>query len=416
MVEVHKFGGASYKDQNSIKITLKRIQSLSDKSIVVTSAFYGVTDHLHSYSRISSLNDVDKFISKLLQMHNSRLDGISEIKISRDLREVVELYELLKGYSITGIDTPRFKDLVISFGEQISAKLLSNILDAPYVDPAEFLLTTDEHYSASVLIKESKKVTIEALLPLFEVSNILIVPGYFGKNSKGEISLLGRSGTDYSAAVIANMLNATKLVIWKDVTGFMSGDPRVVGSPQIIKFLNYSDAADLAFHGAKLLHPKSIHPARELNIPIVIRNLFDEISETVISDSTPQISNITYKSGLKLAKYASKDLHNIFQEFLRKEQRGEIEIVLIHKFPNNSWILYDDFLNEAESYCIVYVKGEFLRKNPIFYAEMFKWMRIQNKQVIDLSVGGVNSPLELLVRTKDVDDVVKYIHSMLISF
>ena len=198
-------------------------------------------------------------------------------KILSEINLLLEdLGKLLQGIALTGDASPALEDQVLAFGERISAVFLNGILfneglEAKVAFPETIGLITDGEFgTASVdFVKSTNKVR-ESL----SGDIIYVVPGFYGISAEGKTTLLGRGGSDYSAAALARCIGAYSLDIWKDVNGFLSADPKIVEHPVQIQKLTYNEAAELAYFGAKILHPRTVEPLSDPHIPIRIFNIY----------------------------------------------------------------------------------------------------------------------------------------------
>ena len=281
---VVKFGGSNLKCKEDIGRIIQVVKNYGQPVVIVVSAFFGVTNFL-----IESLEKArhDEQVAKkttayllnlkreTLEMHiqDSNLINkiLSEIGILLD-----DLERYLHGIALTGDASPALEDHVLAFGERISAVFLAGILNNEGIEtkvafPEEFGLITDGEFgTASVdFVKSTAKVR-EAL----GNELVYVVPGFYGISPEGKTTLFGRGGSDYSAAAIARCVGAPSLDIWKDVNGFLSADPKTVENPVQIHKLTYNEAAELAYFGAKILHPRTVEPLSAPHIPIKIFNIY----------------------------------------------------------------------------------------------------------------------------------------------
>ena len=281
---VVKFGGSNLKCKEDIGRVIQVVKNYQQPVVIVVSAFFGVTNFL-----IDSLEKArhDEQVAKkttgylyqlkkeTLELHiqdtDLRISILSEIELLLN-----ELEKLLQGIALTGDASPALEDHVLAFGERISAVFLSGILnnegiEAQVAFPESIGLITDGEFgNASVdFVKSTIKVR-EALADEL----IYVIPGFYGVSFEGKPTLLGRGGSDYSAAAIARCIGAVSLDIWKDVNGFLSADPKIVENPVQIQKLTYNEAAELAYFGAKILHPRTVEPLSDPHIPIRIFNIY----------------------------------------------------------------------------------------------------------------------------------------------
>ena len=280
---VVKFGGSNLKTSDDIKNIIKVVKNYNRPIVIVVSAFFGVTNYLQegitkAQHSIDYIDDMYKFIQKLKkEVIDNHIDDQKlkeEIHTSLNTR-LDELTNFLKGIHYIG-DVPDFvEDRVLSYGEKLSSLLLTyifrhNNIDAVEKLPEDIGLTTyATSKNSSIDFITSKPLVSEAL----NEDKIYVIPGFYGVSPKGRIALLGRGGSDYSAASFASLINAESLDIWKDVDGYLSADPKLVENPIKISNLSYREAAELSYFGAKILHPRTVEPLMENNIPIRIFNI-----------------------------------------------------------------------------------------------------------------------------------------------
>ena len=284
---VVKFGGSNLKCKEDIGNIIRVIKKYDQPVVVVVSAFYGVTNYL-----IDSLDKArhdesiaQKTIDYLLLLKRETLEmHIGDtIVIDRILSEIgillEELGRYLRGIALTGDASPALEDHVLAYGERISAVFLAGIFNYEGIEtkvafPESIGLTTDGEFgTASVDFVKSTARIREALSGDMVV---YVIPGFYGLSLEGKTTVFGRGGSDYSAASIARCLGAPSLDIWKDVNGFLSGDPKTVDNPVQIGQLTYNEAAELAYFGAKILHPRTVEPLAAPHIPIRIFNIYSD--------------------------------------------------------------------------------------------------------------------------------------------
>lgn len=286
-MKVLKFGGSSLKDGASMMSVGEIIASDSEEKVIVVSAIQGITDSLLDFmSKVRREEEVQQFIRTLRDRHLKLLTevaGSMDVKqtaVSQLSAQLVRLERILYGIIYLEELTPRTKDLVQSFGERMSVIVMSAMLqemgvNAIPVEADELGMITDGTFgSATVDMENTRSNIAPKIYEMFKRQETPVVTGFFGKTAEGYITLLGRNGTDYSASVIANAIDADSLEIWKDVDGFMSADPKVVPEAVPISQLSYEEAAELSYFGAKVLHPRTVEPARAKGITIKVKNVF----------------------------------------------------------------------------------------------------------------------------------------------
>ena len=207
------------------------------------------------------------------------------------------------------------KDAVVSYGEQLSSRLLAEVLKARglnvrQVDSRRLIVTDDEYGAATPIWDETEKLVRLEISPMIAAGEVPIMGGFIAANRGGETTTLGRGGSDYSAALVAAALRASELQIWTDVTGVMTCDPHIAARPRTIPVLSYEEAAELAYFGAKVLHPKTIKPAVDSSIPVRVCNTFepDTVGTMVLAESAEtqnKIKSIAHKKNITILRITS---------------------------------------------------------------------------------------------------------------
>ena len=288
---VHKFGGTSVGDAERI-VNVSQIICNSRRerpTVVVVSAIGGVTNRLIAVARAAAGGDreaVDRVREEIARIHLDIADALPEGGPDRSAtseavrRRIDRLSRFLESLAVLGELTARGHDAVVAFGEHLSADLLaatvrSRGVDATAVSATELIVTDGVHGAAKPQMAPTKANVADRVLPLCDDGIVPIITGYVGATPDGVTTTLGRSGSDYSAAVIAACVGANELRIWTDVNGILTADPNVVPDARILRELTYQEAAQLARFGAEVLHPRTIGPIVESCIPLRIVNSFD---------------------------------------------------------------------------------------------------------------------------------------------
>lgn len=316
-LQVHKFGGTSLGSAERIVNAARLLAAAARRRpvVAVASAMGGVTDLLLSAAKDAEagrLKPALATVETLRERHAAAARGIAEATGARvrfDDALLSELATLLSGVSMLREKTPRVTDLISSFGERLSAPLLAEAVRALGVpskalDARAFLVTDGRFGAAQCDRKKSDPKARRALRPLVAGGVLPVVTGFIGKTATGETTTLGRSGSDTTAALLGAALSAAEVVIWTDVDGVLSADPRVVPEARLLPRLSYREAAEMTYFGAKVLHFPAVLPAIAASIPLVIRNSFapakagTTISER--SDGRPGIRAVTAIPGMCL--------------------------------------------------------------------------------------------------------------------
>lgn len=286
MIKVMKFGGASLDDGASFKAIKDIIVRQQEKKVVVMSAIKGITQELNRGvdEVLRDERRIDPILNSISSKHLTLIR--SSLCSPRILSETLEkvsvlmrkLERLFYGIAYTEELTPRTRDMVLSFGERFSVRIMEGIflsegLKARAFDADELGIITDGEWgNATADLKETSRHLKKKLMKCLDEGVIPIVTGFFGRTPQGHTTLFGFGGSDYSAAIVAYSLDAGVIEVWKDVDGFMSAEPDLVPRAHLIDRLSYEEAAELAYFGAKILHPRIVGPAELKDIPIRIKN------------------------------------------------------------------------------------------------------------------------------------------------
>jgi aspartate kinase len=285
---VMKFGGSSISTTERIQNVLEVIRSNKDRSpVIVASALGGVTDGLYQLAH-DALKGKDGALSKIQARH---YDTARELGIDGSMLEepFSELAVLLKGIALVKELTPRTLDYVMSFGERLSTRIIAAALTAKGL-PAEQhdafdigMITNDVFGNAHPLGQA------EALIQksISEIKSIPVITGYLGKTENGDITTLGRNGSDFTATYIGAAIGAEEVQIWSDTDGVMTADPRITKEAKPIPTLTFEEASELAYYGGKVLHPATITPAIQKKVPVRVLNTFkpDHPGTTIVSET-----------------------------------------------------------------------------------------------------------------------------------
>ena len=281
-MKVLKFGGTSVGTVESILSVKKIVEAIEDPVIVVVSALGGITDKLLLTSSMAAKGDVgyEKEFSGIVSRHLDVIEGvIPDVDKRRSVQIRVmnlldELGNILRGVFLISDLSDKTSDAIVSYGERLSSLIVSNVIqDAQLFDSRKFIKTTKQFNKHIVDFELTNQLIQETFNPLPKVS---LVPGFISTSKdNGEVTNLGRGGSDYTASILATALDASILEIWTDVDGFMTADPRVINSAYVIDRLSFTEAMELCNFGAKVIYPPTIYPVYHKNIPIRIRNTFN---------------------------------------------------------------------------------------------------------------------------------------------
>ncbi len=292
MTLVVKFGGTSVGNAAAMKRTVDLIAGAGERVVVVASAMGSrpvkVTDLLLQGAHSALSGDADNFrqVADLLrQTHLEAIDGLlsperERQQVMAQVNAIIDRFQALcQAVLVLGELTPRALDAISAMGEQMSVRILAaglreSGLAAQAIDATELIITDDNFQAATPLWPETNAACDRILQPLLDQGVIPVVTGFIGATREGVTSTLGRGGSDYSAAILGQALAAREVWIWTDVDGVMTADPRLVPEARTIPVLSFREVAELAYYGANVLHPKTMRPCVEHNIPLRIKNTF----------------------------------------------------------------------------------------------------------------------------------------------
>lgn len=274
---VIKFGGTSVSSEKNIRSIKSILNGQKDHFVVVVSALSGITNQLESLTQQSLTGDYETTLKEIHEQHTQLIDEVMLTRNQTEVfifiqKQVIELERICQGIYALGEYSEKAQARILSFGERMSSMILWKYflqegIMMDYVDSRELISANSDYCNAEV----EKEETYEAIQKQV-FGRSYIVPGFVASNEKGETVLLGRGGSDYSAALFAAALNADRLEIWSDVSGMQTANPKVVRNTQPIDSLSYKEAVELAHFGAKVVYPPTILPVMQKNIPVYLKN------------------------------------------------------------------------------------------------------------------------------------------------
>lgn len=458
-MKVLKFGGSSLATGERIKNVAKIIIETKSKKqglVIVVSAFGGITDKLIELGNIASLGDgqyldiIDGIVKRNQEISNvlfpKKVDQNAFIKELSVFQE--ELKGLVKGIFLLREISPRSLDYLLSFGERISAFTLSyyiNLNGKPsvYADARQFIKTDKKYNKATVdflstnhLIKDYFKT----------VTAIPIVTGFISTAFDGTTTVLGRGGSDYTAAIIGAALNASVIEIWTDVNGVLSADPRKVNDAYTIPYLSYDEASEISHFGAKVIYPPTIIPARNLNIPIIIKNSFfpDNAGTTIQRQKTVSekilkgVTSISKVSMLTLQGSGLVGVPGSAAKLFMALSEQQINIILISQGSSENSISYVISADQSEvatiaqekafekeienglvdkakvesDLSIVSIVGENMRNTPGIAGKMFKALGSNGINVFAIAQGSSELNISAVVHKDNEVKSLKVLHEL----
>jgi aspartate kinase len=307
---VMKFGGTSVEDPAAIRRTADIVAgrvAQGKQPVVVVSAMAKVTDQLLRAAETAVLGDRAGALAISSRLRVRHRDTAAELlKDSTALVDEIDqkfdsLDEILRGLAAILELTPRVTDLIVSYGELLSSRIVAATfsevgLNAVHVDARQIIITDSQFQKAIPQDAIIDKRSQDKLLPLLAEDHVIVMGGFIASNEAGISTTLGRGGSDFTAALIGGALAAEAIEIWTDVDGIMSADPRVCPDAYRVKVISFEEAAELAYFGAKVLHPATILPAVKKNIPVLVLNSRNAACEGTRIISLPPHCKSPFKS------------------------------------------------------------------------------------------------------------------------
>lgn len=332
-MKVFKFGGASVKDADSIKNVAGILSSYQQENIfVVISAMGKTTNALEEFTRelLVNSNNAHTHLDKIKEFHFSIIRELFQDQpnhpVFDDIHNTfVELDWMLD--DSLGLSFDNAYDQIVSMGELLSTKIISHYLNKvgitnKWIDVRDFLRTDNNYREANIEWDVTQQLYDELKDSFFTTTNRLcITQGFIGCTSENFTTTLGREGSDYTASIIAFLNQATELIIWKDVPGVMSGDPKKFPEAVLIPHLSYHDAVELTYYGATIIHPKTIKPIQNKNIPLLVKSFVNpHTTGTIINNQTVSNSQecFIHKPNQILLSISGKDFSFIVEENISK--------------------------------------------------------------------------------------------------
>lgn len=288
-IEVFKFGGTSVGSADALRLALGHVRAHKGPLAIVVSAMSGVTDGLIAGVEAAKRGDVEQADRQAAQLEQ-RYVQITEAVLTTRARTTemrVQIIEasseyraICKGVSVLKELTPRTLDAAVARGERLLARLFAHALAergarAQYVDAVDIIFTEPKHGSLWPNAAKTKAAANKLISPLLAKGTRVIMPGFIARGEHGEVVTLGRGGTDFSAALLGAALAAKQVTLYKEVDGLMTADPKRVPEARVVPELHYREAAELAYYGAKVLHPRTMIPLADLEIPLYVKNTFN---------------------------------------------------------------------------------------------------------------------------------------------
>lgn len=445
---VMKFGGTSVGSAARFAVCaeiIDKTRKASPAPVVVLSAMAGITNQLIEGAESARERNLEAALKCLEGIRQRHIETVNELFQDEDVREdlyktindqLADLEILYRGVSYLGELTRRSLDMISSFGELLSTRIMARYLNdrgikTSWLDARDFLITDGSFGNASPLMETTRSKTSGAVLPEVAAGRVVVTQGFIGATSDGITTTLGRGGSDYSASIIGVACDAREIQIWTDVDGMLTADPRVVPEARIIERVSFHEASELAYFGAKVLHPLSIKPAIESSIPVrILNSLKPEGEGTVITaDATSDapICAIASKKGITALFITSLKmlmthgyLARVFSVFDRFKtpidliSTSEVSVSLTIDNTENLESIVEALSELAEvsvmhKVAIVSVVGRQFREKTGIAGTVFDTLKDIN--ILMISGGASDINLSCLVAGDDADRAVRQLHA-----
>jgi len=447
---VMKFGGTSVQDAKAIERAAAIVKErLPQKPVVVVSAMAKVTDQLLVMARAAGAGDRKtslRLCRALQERHYETAGELLGTALFTDFHSELgsdfeNLEELLRGIAAVGELTPRTTDHVAAYGETLSSKIVAAAflalgIASALVDSRECIVTDGAHTKAAPLFEETNERLRSKVKPLVDAGRVPVMGGFIGATKSGVTTTIGRGGSDYSAAIVGAGLNAERIEIWTDVDGMMTTDPNLCPEARRIKVISFEEAAELAYFGAKVLHPATVLPAVQKNIPVYILNSLNPSCEgTRITAQSPPCKNsfkaIAVKKRITIVDVAAPRmllahgfLKAIFEAFDRHHiavdvvSTSEVSVSLTVDSNESIPALAADLAKLADvkyegRKAIVCVVGDNLRGTPGIAASVFGELRDVNIRMISQGASEIN--ITFVIEEDAVPQAVRRLHKTFFS-
>lgn len=470
MTLVMKFGGTSVGSAKAMRQTAELIEKFKAEwgSVIVVASAMGskpikVTDLLLNGSNAALAGNMEEVEALLPKLRTIHFETIEELISAGDKQEALkaEIDGFLTHYgnmcqaiSFLGEISPRASDAIGGMGEQMSIRILSAYMNerstpAEAIDATDLIITDDIFTNATPLIDETNQKTAARLLPLIENNITPIVTGFIAATKEGVTTTLGRGGSDYSGSIIGRAVQAAEVWIWTDVDGVMSTDPRIAPDARTIPELTYREVSELAFYGAKVLHPRTMRPVMEEGIPLRIKNTFNPehpgtviLKDRQITDGgiravaairdlslitvegrgmlgIPGVAARTFQAvantqaSVLLITQSSSEQSICFAVPLSIS--AEVTQALENEFSTELKIRDIDRVYALDDVAIITVVGAGMQGTPGVSGRFLGALGEASVNIIAIAQGSSECSISAVINGHDVEDSIKHIHKMIVS-
>jgi len=451
-----KFGGTSVANAQNIKLVIDIVnqKAKSDKLAVVVSALSGVTDMLINASKKAASKD-ESYKNSIEEIKQKHFDAIGDLVESVNQNQLLirinsqinQLQTLLDGCFLLGELSPRTADAIAGFGELLSSQIIATALqqtipNSNFKDSREIIKTNSNFGKAAVDFDLTNKLISDYFST--NKSQVVVLPGFIANDENGNTTTLGRGGSDYTAAIIANGIHAESLEIWTDVNGMYTANPKIVKQAQPIESISYQEAMELSHFGAKVLYPPTIQPVLKANIPIWIKNTFEPNAfGTLISNQNEvglnpikgishidNIALITLEgSGMIGVAGSSKRLFEVLSQnainvifITQASSEHSICVGILNHDAEKAKLAIDsafeieiaqgkiDSCSVEKDLCIVALVGENMKNHQGLSGKMFSTLGKNNVNIRAIAQGASERNISVVINEKDVKKALNTLH------
>jgi aspartate kinase len=448
---VMKFGGTSVEDSDAIRRVIDIVRSeVPRKPIVFVSACAGVTNQLLSIAARSAEGKKDE-ANDLITAIKARHEKLIDELISSDLPKnylkgkisvyAHELKNLSQAVSVLGEVTKRSLDTIASYGERLSSMIIAQAMEeasmkSMLVDAREFMITDDDYTKAVPNLPLVEEKTKKLLVPLVLNGYVVVTQGFIGSSENGITTTIGRGGSDYSASIVGSLLDAAEIQIWTDVDGVLTADPSIIPDARRIKKMSFNEASELAYFGARVLHPKTILPAIDKSIPVYVRNSRNPSHRgTLIArgDGNEECvaKSIAYKERITLLNIESSrmflapdflaavfSLFNKYNVIAHAVATSEVSVTVAIEDTRRLAELKREIsgfaeVSSSDGKAIVCVVGENIRNSPGVVGRIFSALKQIRVNMISQGASEIN--IGFVVDENDIEPAVQLLHTELFA-
>ena len=456
---VMKFGGTAVDSPDKVRHVAQLVKSHKKGSeiVCVVSAVRGMTDGLLSIAESVKRGDktsIDEFIKKSSKIHADIVEGaISDKKLRGEavaaVKKIIsELQDVLGGIVLLGEVTPKSLDYLMSFGERLSTPIVSFALQdigikSDHLTGKEAGILTDGNFGEARPLMDTTKLRVSHKIePMLKQDSVPVVTGFIGADQYGNITTIGRGGSDYTATIIAASIGAEEVWLWSDVDGLMTADPKIVKDAQVLREVSFSEAMEMALFGAKYMHPRALEPVIDTKIPIRIRNTFNvKHAGTVITQNPSKESQKIVKSVSAIRHTALIDVSGggmvgapgTAAKIFDTLAKNRVNIMMISQSPSESSISMvvrkSDLdkatttlelsllgkvikqINVNDDVAVIAVVGSGMRGIKGVAAKVFGAVAKHGVNVIMIAQGSSELNLAFVVNDSDCDQAVRALHA-----